>query len=306
MTAQKQLVSIFIILGLLLNISISIPNVSAPPAPIPNQFIAEIFPNSTLQLRLIDTNTILTLDAVDFPNKINMKFDANYTIHNPGDYTIIPVIVPFSLAVNYSQLTIEVHENDTQIPYDLFLASPWNARIIEINVSLFTRFVDMYPIIFIRNNISLPKNSNSTLRYQINGSISNPIDLRDLFYFIYHVGTSQRWFGNTTRDLEIKTYGKQPIINRGGSAVSLKLEYGDLIDINGGKFYRWEWNNNQNFEGDFGVKYYKAVENGSRFIIIINISVYIAVAIIITLYLIIRKNRKKLDPNIFSNAQLND
>lgn len=152
-----------------------------------------------------------------------------------------------------------------------------------------------------RYSRSLDKGKSKILRYQIDGSISKSIDFRDLLFLIYHVGASQRWLGNTTRNLEIKTYGKQPGISRRGSIVSLELEYGDLVDINRGKFYRWEWNNNQNSESDFGVLCYKAAEDESWLIMIMNISMYIAIAIIITLYLIIRKNRRKIEPNSLSS-----
>ena len=249
-------------------------------------------------MQLIYTNTIITFDATDFSHKIDINFDANYTIHNPENATIIPVIVPFSLAVNISQLTIEVHANETQIPYDLFVASPWNESMTEIDVSLFIRFMDMYPIIFIRSNVSLLKNSSSVLRYQINGSISNPLDFRDLSYFIYHLGTSQEWIGNTTGKVELKTYGKQPVFGIRGSLCSLEFERCDLIDINGGSSFRYEWNNRPILEGDIEINYYAPAEDRFIIIIIVNISIYIAIAVIIILVLVIRKNRKKIESNL--------
>ncbi len=292
----KKILSIIITLYFLLDLSISIPNVSAPPpASIPDQFISEIFPNSTLPLQLIYTNTVITFNATDFSHKIDINFDANYTIHNPGNTTIIPVIVPFSLAINTSQLNIEVDANDIQIPYDLFVASPWNESMTEIDINIFTRFMDMYPIIFIRSNVSLLKNSSFVLRYQINGSISNPFDSSDLFYLIYHVGTSQEWIGNSTGKVELKAYGKQPVFSTRGSLCSFELECCDLIDINGGNSFRCEWNNRQISEGDIGIQYYTQAENGFIIIVIVNISIYIAIVVIIILVIIIRKNRRKIE-----------
>jgi len=289
---HKKIIYIIVTLYFLLDLSISIPNVSAPPpAPKPDQFIAEIFPNSTLPLQLIYTNTVITFNATDFSNKIDIYFDANYSIYNPENTTIVPAILPFSLATNISNFMFDVHVNNTHNSYDLFSVFPWNENITEINVNL--PVIDIYPIALIRTNVTLLKNSTSVIRYCFSGSISNPLDSRELFYIVYSLGTSQDWIENTTGKVELRVYGKEPVfVTSGNPPNHLFPQY---VDINGGKSFSYEWNNINTFVMDVGVQYYAATEDGFIIIIIVNISIYIAIAIIIILVIIIRKNRKKIE-----------
>ena len=83
MKVRKRFFLVFITLSFILNYILFIPNVSAPPPPpSPTQFIAEIFPNSTAPLKLSYTNILITFNNVDLSNKIDISFDANYTIYN--------------------------------------------------------------------------------------------------------------------------------------------------------------------------------------------------------------------------------
>lgn len=82
MRACKYTFTIIITSILILSFSFTTPPTVGSIAPVPDQFIAEIFPNSTLSLQLTHTNTIISFNATDFPNKIGIDFDANYTIYN--------------------------------------------------------------------------------------------------------------------------------------------------------------------------------------------------------------------------------
>ena len=115
MKTRKQISSFIIASLLVFNFSIMNINIATSIAPAPDQFIAEIFPNSTLPLQLSHINTIISFNATDFSNKIDINFDANYTIFNPGNTTTIPIILPFSLAKNVSNFMFEVYANNTQI-----------------------------------------------------------------------------------------------------------------------------------------------------------------------------------------------
>ena len=193
-----RLISLIIMaLFLIPNHPIIIPNTQASIAPLPDQFIAEIFPNKTLPLQLSHTNTIVKFNATDFPNKLDINFDANYTIYNPENTTTIPLILPFSLAINISDFMFDVQLNESQIPYSLLSVSPWNENITEVNIRL-PGFIETYPINLVRSNVTLFKNSSSVVRYQFRGSMNNPLASRDLLYIICSLGTSQEWLGNTT------------------------------------------------------------------------------------------------------------
>ena len=137
MKFHRQISTIIIALFIFLNLFILIPSNSvAPPAPRPDQFIAELFPNSTLPLQLSHTNVIISFNATDLSKKIDIDFDAKYSIFNPENATSIPIILPLSLATNISNFIFEVYVNNTQVPFDLLSITPWNENITEIDVHL--------------------------------------------------------------------------------------------------------------------------------------------------------------------------
>jgi len=283
MRARKYTFTIIITSFLILSFSFTTPPAAGSIAPVPDQFIAEIFPNSTLPLQLTHTNTIISFNATDFPNKIDINFDANYTIFNPENTTSIPIILPFSLAKNVNDFMFEVHVNNTQILFDLLSISPWNENITEIDVHL-AWFVERYPIILIRNNVTLLKNSTSVIRYHFSGSMSNPLDSSNLFYIVHHLGTSQEWIGNSTGRVALRVYGKQPIYGRMG----VNWAPCQLVDIIGGKSYMCEWNNTKSPWMDIGVKFYRDTSLFEEIwdLIVINLVLYFAIAFII-IFLII-------------------
>jgi len=292
MRARKQILSIITMFFLLLNLFSTIPKAVVSIAPIPNQFIGEMFPNCTIPLQLFHTNTIITFNAADFPNKLDIQFDVNYSVYNPENTSIIPAILPFSFASNLTIFMVDVYKNNTKIPHDLFNIYPWNDNITEISVNL--PRVDINPIILIRANITILKNSTSIIRYQFSGSISNPLDSRQIFYFVYSLGTSQDWIGNTTGRIELRVYGKEPgLLTSGGPSINLFPQY---IDINGGKSFSYEWDNIEFFSMSVGVVYYREV---SPFDILIEFLIhFLPICIVITISIIIvmitRKKRKKL------------
>ncbi|MFW9970541.1 MAG: hypothetical protein ACFFDF_10095 [Candidatus Odinarchaeota archaeon] len=292
MKTRKRIFSIFTLFFLLLNLFSVIPRIVVSIAPIPNQFIGEIFPNSTIPLQLSHTNTIITFNATDFPNKLGIQFDVNYSIRNLENTSIISVILPFSFSSNLSMFMLDVYENNTEISYDLFKIYPWNNNITEISVYL--PVVDSNPTTLIRTNITILKNSTSVIRYHFSGSIINPLDSRSIFYFAYCLGISQNWIGNTTGGIEFRVYGKEPgFLTSGGPLYPLFPQY---IDINGGKSFSYEWNNIEIFMMDVGVAYYRGI---SPFDTLIEFLIYfIPICIVITLsiiiFMILKKKRKKL------------
>lgn len=254
MKVGKRYSLVFISVYLVLNCWISVPNVSAPPPPpLPDQFITEIFPNSTAPLQLSHTSTIITFNTTKISNKIDITFDANYTIANQENTTIIPLIMIFSLAINISEAIFEVFANNTPISHDLINISSTN----EIDAAIDIQFEwgsGLYPIFIIISNVTLFKNSTSIMRYRFSGSKYNPFDLMDIFYMIYHIGTSQEWIGDTTGRVELRCYGKEPRFSRGVYGFSPKCQ---IVDITGGTAYICEWNNTVNPFMHIGVQFYK-------------------------------------------------
>ncbi|NVM35431.1 MAG: hypothetical protein HWN81_07535 [Candidatus Lokiarchaeota archaeon] len=291
MKARKRIYVVFIILFLALNYCISVPNVSAPPPPPSrDQFIAEIFPNCTAPLQLSYTNTMITFDATFLSNKIDILFDANYTLSNQENTTTIPLILLLSLALNISEVIIKVFANSTPISHDLISVSNRNEIITPIDIQ-FEWFTERYPIILIKCNVTLLKNSTSVLRYHFNGSKSNPFDFKDLFYIVYHLGTSQEWIGNTTGRVELNVYGKQHHF----TTTWIRLAPCHIVDIIGGKSYICEWNNTVSPLMDVGIKFYRETSPFEEMMEIIAFGFPISITItgIIIIVLIKRSERKK-------------
>ena len=253
MRAREKIYLSFIATFLVLYAFILIPNVSAPPPPpMPDQFIAEIYPNSTTPLQLSYTNTIVNFDATDLSNKIDIHFDANYTISNQENKTTLDLILPFSLAINITEVIIEVFANNSPITYDLISFTNKDEIVTPINIQL-EWFRDVYPIILIKSNVTLPKNSTTVLRYLLSGSNDNPFDLKDLVYHVYHVGTSEEWMGNTTGRVELRVYGTKYHF----SMSSIRSAPSQVIDFTGGKSYICDWNNTLTPIMDVGVQFYR-------------------------------------------------
>lgn len=290
MMVRKRSYLVFIPLFLILNFWISTPNVSAPPPPSPDQFIAEIFLNSTAPLQLSYTNTIITFNNADLSNKIDIGFDTNYTIYNQENTTTLTVIQPISLAVNTSEITFEVFANNTPISHDLINVSPWNENITAIDIQL-AWFVEIYPITLIRSNITLLKNSTSIIRYRYSFSNHNPFEIRDIFYLVYHLGTSQEWIGDTTGRVELRVYGNQPVFGTTGTGTIQSR----VVDIIGGRSFICEWNNTVNLLVDIGARFYRGASPFVEMMEIIGFAfpISMTVAGIIIIVLIRSKDRKK-------------
>jgi len=293
MKVRKQLFLVFITLSFILNYILFIPNVSAPPPPSPDHFIAEIFPNSTAPLQLSYTNTIITFNNVDLSDKIDVSFDATYTIYNQEKTTTLTIIQPFSLAINTSNVIFEVLANNTPISHDLISISPWDESIAAIDIQLALIFDERYPISLIRSNITLRNNSMSIIRYRYSFSIYNPYDIMNIFYMVYHIGTSEAWMGNTTGRVELKAYGSQPQF----SMVYIRSAPCQVVDIIGGRSCIYEWNNTISPLMDIGASFSRGsspfVEMMEILAFILPISMTFVAIIIYALF----RNRKLVSTN---------
>ncbi len=290
MKARKRNCLFLISVYLVLNCCISVPNVSAPPPQdFPDQFITEIFPNSTASLQLSHTNTIITFNTTNISKKIDISFDANYTLTNQENTTIMPLIMIFSLAINLSEGIFEVFANNTPISHDLINISSVN----EIDAAIDLQFEwdwGLYPIFIIITNVTLFRNSTSIIRYRFSGSKYNPFELMDIFYLMYIIGTSQEWIGDTTGRVELRCYGKEPRYSGGGYGFSQC----QIVDIDGGKSYICEWNNTWYFM-HIGVKFYKPAPAivGIMEVIAVSFPILLSAIGIVIIILIKRGERKK-------------
>ncbi|MFX1574852.1 MAG: hypothetical protein ACFFB0_19110 [Promethearchaeota archaeon] len=294
MKIKRQSYAFIITLLLILNCSFLTPNVdAAPPLLPPDQFIGELFPNYSFTLQLIHTNTIITFDALNFSKELGIQFDANYTIYNPENTTTQTFIFHFSLAPNTSKFMYEIYLNNTKIPYDLFTIPSWDENNTNIDRNI--KYIDTYPVNFIRTNVTFLKKSSSVIRYQFSGSIINTLNHRNSFFIAYFTGISLDWIGNTTGRIELKVFGEQPVYTYGVP----ENVFCQRIDIQGGKSFICEWNNIKTQELRFGIRYYRKPSPLEKFIdFIVPILAYffpifLIVSGIIIIVLVRRKERKK-------------
>lgn len=302
MKRRKQMFSNIITVFLILNYSFSVPNVvGPPPPPRPEQFIAEIFPNCTTLLHLVQSNVVLTVNATDFPNKMDISFDANYTLFNPNNTTTILIIAPFSLAINITSATFNVKMNDTHLPFDMLSFSKEFANITEINSDFLPFFISLYPITLIMFNSTLLKNTTSVIRWQLTGSISNPFpfEFRDEFFLVYHLATSLAWNGNTTGTVELKVYGKEPAFSQ--IVQAFLTIHPRVSHIDGGKSFICKWNDLQITSYSIGFVYYSnsypSIDSWVDLIIRIAYILLIfspILIVIIVLVILTKRKRKKL------------
>jgi hypothetical protein len=255
--------------------------------------MAEIFPNCTLPLQLSHTNTIITFNATNFPNKLDISFEANYTIFNSGNTTTIPIIAPLSLALDINHLIFNVKMNNAQIPYDLINATPWDENLTAIDVYFLPRFIDLYPINLVRSNITIPKKNTSFIQYSFKGSIINPLKSRVPFYLTYYIGTWQEWEGNTTGKIELRVYGKEPGFATGGRDLSTMTP--QYVKIDGGTSFSYAWNNVKVPLMDVGIVYYKESSLFEEIIVIIAnfIPIILLISITTIIIVVVIKKRKR-------------
>ncbi|MFX1571183.1 MAG: hypothetical protein ACFFB0_00370 [Promethearchaeota archaeon] len=305
MKTQKKIYAILFSFILFLHASISTPYVSAPnPAPLPDQIIGEIFPNCTLPLQLSHTSTLITINTTKSLRKASISFNANYTISNHGNTNTVTVILPFSLALNITEFTVQILTNQTQIPYDLFDIPTWKTNFAKVDIYFLPRSVNIYPLTFIKSNITFLRNSTLIIRYQFKSLLENPLDSRDFFFLMYYLGTSQKWIGNTTGRVELQVYGKQPIFSTAYYKVDQipNVSGPYVIEFNGGKTFAYEWDNINIFRMSVGMRFYRelttlekfidimALDNSYTWVIFIIIAVFIVGIVFIIKYQKKRKN----------------
>ncbi|TKJ26761.1 MAG: hypothetical protein CEE42_04070 [Promethearchaeota archaeon Loki_b31] len=279
MRKRQQILSVLIALFLLTNGIVLPINITAPPPPIPDQFIADIFPRTNTTVRLININTMITIDATDFSNKIGINFDGNYTLFNPENTTNLILILPFSLCIDVQNSTFEASVNDTQIPFEVLSNTEENLTSTGINLDCLKFFVVHCPITLITSNLTLLENKTYVINYQFSGSIPKPLGFRNLFYMAYYLETARVWKGNLTQRVEFKLFGKLPIY----CTVARYGEYdGDwqISDIQGGQSVILEWNKGKVDMVYVGISYYGSTSDdvfGIVAIVVLNGLAYIAI-----------------------------
>ena len=268
------------------------PKITAPPPPIPDQFIADIVPkNNNTDIQLLNFNAIITFNATDLFNEMKITFNGTYTLFNPENPTNLTIILPFSLDLDVINTTFGVFVNNTQVPFEIETVAEENLTATIENIDFIPEsfFYSYYPITLIYSNLTLLENITYIVKYQFEGLIYESFSIEKLFYMVYTSNTDKFWKGIATRYVEYKTIGGNPIFFTIGPYEGLE----QILDVPGGKRYISEWNNIQNFTIMIGIRFDGTTYEIYPYIVEIfalNILAYIAITIVTVVWI---KRRKK-------------
>ena len=288
---KSQLSSVILIALFVLTSNIGFcPKITAPPPPIPDQFIADIFPkNNNTNIQLLNASALITINATDLINEIGITFNGTYTLFNPENTTNLTINLPFSLCFNVENATFGVFVNDTQVPFEIVSIAGDNLTSTGVNIDIMPEFDFHCPITLITSNLTLLENNTYVVKYQFEASIPKPLNYRNLFYMVYSSDTAKLWKGNATERVEYKVFGGNPIFGTTGYQEGLR----QVIDIAGGKRFISVWNNTQNYTAQIGITFYGSTHEISPemiVIIVLNGLAYVAITSVIVIWI---KRRKK-------------
>ena len=290
---KSQFSSVILIALFVLTSNIGIcPKITASTPPIPDQFIADVFPkNNNTNVHLLNTSAIITLNASDFINEIGIVFNGKYTLFNPENPTNLTISLPLSLCIDIVDASFGVSVNDTLVPFEIVSTTEEYLTSTGVNIDIKPAFVFHCPITLITSNLTLLENNTYVVKFQFDGSISKPLSFRDLLYMVYSSDTAKFWRGNATERVEYKVFGRIPVFSIGGGYEVLR----QILDIPGGKRFICEWNNTQNSTIQIGITFYGStleISLGMIVIIVLNILAYVAISCAIVIW-IIRRTKKR-------------
>ena len=268
------------------------PKLNASVPPIPDQFIADIFPkNNNTYIQLLNASTIITLNATNLINEISITFNGTYTLFNPENTTNLTISLPFSLCFDVENATFGVFVNNTQAPFEIVNTTEEHLTSMGVNIDIMYSFNFHCPITLITSNLTLLENITYVVKYQFEGSIPKPLSYQNLFYMIYSSETAKLWKGNATERVEYNVLGGSPIISRSGPYEGLPQE----LDIVGGKRFICEWDNTQNSTVEIGIIFYGStneIRPEMIVIFVLNGLAYVAIASVIVIWIIRRKKNR--------------
>ena len=291
---RKSKSYLLLLILFLTNSIISIPKVSAPPPPPPllDQFIGELLSNRTLSLNLINSNVLITINSTNYPEKIGLNFDADYTIFNPENNTNIKLGLPFSLGFDVIKSNFQVRLNKTQIDFNLCNFTTETVNETKFDLDFISRFYIPNPITLIQSNFTILENATYSIGYKFSGVMNNPINsIRDTLSLFYYLNTSKVWNGNTTGRVEFRIYGTIPTF-----AMTYHSYYPEvqIIEIIGGKSASWEWNNRKMKMLAVGICYDERSYSPFDMWFYINIAFYVLIGVTIIIIISKRKSKRNL------------
>ncbi|MFW9881302.1 MAG: hypothetical protein ACFFG0_50200 [Candidatus Thorarchaeota archaeon] len=281
MEKRSFLFAIIFSLALIMNSNMLISVTTANPLPSPKEYeMGGIVTNNALSFSLTNANVVFNIDSTDFKHNIGISFEGNYTVFNPNNTTEIQIAAPFSFSESVINSNCTVEVNGTQVSFDTGDAYSLGIEDWVMNYTFY------YSWTIIICSIIIPENGSQTIKYRFNHSMPNP---HDEFSILYDLETSKAWSGNINERVEFRVHGKLP---KRYIEMSLgSYEYSVIItDIDYGKIYAWEWNNEQINTLRVGIRYI-SIFDPMRIIIFVGIAV--PISIIVIGFILIRRRRSR-------------
>ncbi|MFX1281986.1 MAG: hypothetical protein ACFFA3_21735 [Promethearchaeota archaeon] len=285
MEKRRSFYLLIFTLVLVMDGKIFISETIANPLPGPEVYNIGGIVTKTITFNLTNAEVVFDIDSTDFKNNIGISFDGNYTIFNPNNKSEIIIYAPFSVEESVVNSNVTVEVNSTQISFDVGNAYDFGIEDWVWNYSLFELWT------YIKCNITIPENSSQTIRYKFDGLISKPLGGgTGEFSINYDLETSNAWSGNITERVEFRVHGKLP--DRYSEYTRGVYEDRCIItDIDHGKIYSWEWNNERINTLQVGIMYISSF-NWLR-TILIAVGITVPISIIIITFVLIRRRRSR-------------
>ena len=223
-----------------------------------------------------------------FANKVDLSFNGNYTVYNPGESQNMTLIAPFSPDFKNleSSCLIKIGENVTPFSFIEYQIgeSPWE-QYLDPSIYGMRSNLRKFAVI----NVTFPENSSIYIEYSFLAYIDY-LGSVDGIKIYYDVGTSRAWNGTVTEQVEFNVYGKLPKSYLECDPYSSNCDC-SILEIENGKKYVWEWENESILVNCVYISY----SFYHRFNLLLFPLIYIGIPII--LGIIIKKVRVRRNPH---------
>jgi hypothetical protein len=281
---DKKVFTLFLLIIAICSCSLISQNL-ANPAPVSLMYYTGgLIPQENVNITLLEANVLIHANTTDLNALGEMSFSGNYIIFNHGSQANFTIAAPFEF---YPTNNCRIIVNSTNTPYILIHA--WESEADYWNPYLVNRSdLNLYDHFWLLCNVSFPQNSTLEISYQFNTTSNIYFPKWGYYYLIYDVGTSRLWNGNITERVEICVHGNLPN----------KIYYEEIcntIDLEDGKSYEWNWNNEVIYVNYVGVSYYfNNLNNRNWLDFLITIIIIVSIiSVLLFIYILIKRRAKK-------------
>ncbi len=168
-----------------------------------------LLPINDTYLQMVEANVRFDIDETyGEKGEFRILFDGNYTIYNPNITIETFIGAPFFSFSDDIADSLKIEVENTLLNYTI-------VNIFDESLN-FTQWEDYfgssiyYERFFAICNITFTGYSNTTIRYSFD-TITLKMDRnKNIYAFVYDVGTAAAWNGNITETVVFSIYGKQP------------------------------------------------------------------------------------------------